>query len=395
MNYFSVPADFKNETIDRYFDLNRSYNNSKVLETYGQITVDNCLGSGRSYNLLPKMDIHKLESYVNYSKSKGIDFNYTMNASCLDNKEYTKTGLLEIGKFLDVLYSIGIRGLTVALPSLVEFIKSTKYDFEIKTSTVCSITNANKALSHKKLGVDRIVPEESVNRDFMNLKEIRKVFGEKVEVIVNVVCHKNCIYRMFHHNQMSHDFSENSQQTSMDYYSHRCMMKRAEEASNLLKLGWIRPEDIKYYTDIGIRYFKIQGRQAVLKGDVVRTVECYFKESYDGNLFELLDVFAPTNAFMISVDNRKLDGFIEPFYKNPYFCKNNCESCGYCENYIKKCIEIDKVDETNAIAREFYKSYDSFTKLVQTVNIENNERKSQEPIKKLFQENDLDIDIDL
>lgn len=394
MKYFSLPADFKNETLDKYYELNQAYPDSKVAETYGQITVDNFLGSGRSYNLLPKIDLKKLENYVSYSQSKSINFNYTLNASCLGNREFSKEGLAEIVTFLGKLYDMGIRSLTIALPSLVELIRSTKYDFEIKASTVCSITNAYKALSYKKLGVNKVVPEESVNRDFFNLREIRQAFGEQVEIIINVVCHKNCIYRNYHHNQMSHDYAAESQQSSVDYYSHRCMMKRAEEVTNLLKLSWVRPEDLKYYLDIGINRFKIQGRQAALRGDPVRTAECYFKESYQGNLLELLDVFSPTNAFMIYLDNQKLDGFIKPFVETPHFCRNNCLSCGYCEKFLAKCVDPEKAREMNTMARDFYQSYDKFTKLIDEIKTKDSET-TPGSCKKLFQEEDLDININL
>jgi len=78
MKYFSIPTDFKKETIDKLDQLNHSYDNAKVIETYGNITLKNFLGSGRSVELLPEIDLTGLHDYVEYSKSKGIDFNYTL-----------------------------------------------------------------------------------------------------------------------------------------------------------------------------------------------------------------------------------------------------------------------------------------------------------------------------
>lgn len=37
MKYFSAPADFKLDTIDRIHELNVTYNNSRLTETYGQV----------------------------------------------------------------------------------------------------------------------------------------------------------------------------------------------------------------------------------------------------------------------------------------------------------------------------------------------------------------------
>lgn len=179
---------------------------------------------------------------------------------------------------------------------MMELIKLLGCKFKLKASTLCQITNANKAMSYKKMGVERIVLDEAVNRDFQTMKDIRNAFGEGMDIIVNVVYHKNCIYRMFHQNQVSHD--KEADRTSVACYSHKCMMKRAEEVGNLMKLNWVRPDDLHFYTEIGINYFKIQERQAVMKGHPLRTVESYFKEDYSGNLMELLDSFSPTNAFV-------------------------------------------------------------------------------------------------
>lgn len=394
MKYFNIPADFRNETIDRYDQLNSTYTDSKVIETYGQITIGNIVGSGRAYDLIPEINLQKLKDYIEYSKKKKIEFNYTLNTTCVGNMEFTKEGIAKIIGFLDDLYAAGVRSLTISLPSLIELVRVRKYDFEIKASTVCQIINANKALNYKNMGVDKIVVDESINRNFDALKRIRNAFGEEVEVITNVICHQNCVYEMFHHNQTSHDMGGDSSKPSATFYSHRCMMKRCESVSSLLKLAWIRPEDMKHYTSIGISYFKLQGRQAVLKGDPVRATECYMKERFDGNLVELLDMFSPTNSFMPYLDNRKLDGFIKPFIEKQDFCKNDCSSCNYCEAFIKNCTDYEKTEEIFKLASKFYKEYDQFINMVQSSQGQNMKKEDADPVKKLFEEKELNVDFD-
>lgn len=364
VKYFNIPADFKNATIDKYADLNDKYTDSQVIETYGQITLGNRIGSGRAYDLLPQIDLACLKAYIEYSKDKGIGFNYTLNTTCMGNMEFTQEGINKILQFLNELHRAGVRSLTVTLPSLIEIIRMHQYDFEIKSSTVCQVINANKAISYKKLGVDKIVIDESINRDFEALKNIRNAFGDKVEIITNVICHKNCIYEMFHHNQTSHDSGVNSDKSSATYYSHRCIMKRCENPENILKLAFIRPEDLVHYTDIGIHYFKLQGRQAAKDGDPVRAVTHYMEGDFDGNLMELLDMFSPTNSFQVYVDNKKLNGFIEPFVKKNGFCKNNCLKCNYCESFAKKHMDYQSIDEVFRLAENFYTQFDQFNNMV-------------------------------
>lgn len=368
MKKYSMPADFNTKTIDAYCRLNEIYKDSQIHETYGQITIGNIFESGRIYKDIPQVDICDLRDYIQYSKIKGIDFNYTINGTCMNNREFTRKGVEEIKKFLYLLDDAGVDSLTVALPSLVEIVKSVDCNFKLKASTLCQITNANKALSFKKAGFNRIVLEESINRDFFNLKEIVSVFGEGVEVIINTLCYKDCIYRMFHYNQMGHDSLKKTDQSISSYYNHQCMLKRCETTSSLLKLSWIRPEDISYYSNIGINYFKIQGRNTVLKGNPIKVAESYMKESFEGNIIDLLELFNPINTFRINLDNKKLDGYIKPFYEKRDFCKRNCLACGYCDSFIKKCTNYEEAEKINSIARKFYSECDEYLNMVESVH---------------------------
>ncbi|MCU0287763.1 MAG: U32 family peptidase [Acidobacteria bacterium] len=364
MNYFSVPADFKEKTIDAYHELNKSCENARVIETYGNITLENFLGSGRPVDALPLLNLEKLQHYIAYSQAKDIDFNYTLNAAHMNNTEFTEDGIRSIMDFLDKLYHIGIRSLTVSLPSLMEIITSMGYDFEIKVSVISQVTTANKARFYQGLGAKRIMVDEAMNRDFYALKRIAKAFDGNVEIIVNAICHKDCGCRMFHYNQIASDSIVTTNLASINYYAHRCLLKRFENIGNLLRLIWVRPEDLKYYNRVGINYFKLQGRQAVIKGNPVRVLESYFKESFDGNLMDLLDWFHPSNSFSIPLDNKKLAGFILPFFENENFCKSDCKNCNYCESFARKCIDYKKIEEIATQADDFYNGFDVFKQVI-------------------------------
>lgn len=395
MEYFTIPADFKKETIDGYARLNDTYKNSKVLETYGNITVGNMFGGGREYEDIPKININDLKEYIEYSAAKGIDFNYTLNGACFGNREFTEDGVIELKRFLNVLYSAGVRKLTVALPSVIELIKSMDLDFEIKASAFCSINNVNKALTFKNAGVDRIVVEEAINREFEILRDIRESFGETTEVIVNVICYKDCTYRPFHNNQTSHDSINNKSKSISTYYSCKCMLKRMENVGNFFKLSWIRPEDIKYYSNLGIHYFKIQGRDSVLKGDPIRAVEAYFRQSFEGDLYDLLKLFSDQNPYKIGLDNKKLDGYLNPFLNIPNFCKRNCAKCNYCEEFAKKCTDYNQAKETIKLAAEFYTEYDEYKQLIKSVNNMESIDKSNGNMEETLVHAGLDFDFDL
>ena len=366
MRYYSMPADFKKETIDRYTELNNSYDHSRVSETYGNITVGNFFCSGRLIRQTPKIDMFDLKNYIAYSRGKNIDFNYTLNSTHLHNIEFSEKGVRELKDFLGQLYEAGVQSLTVTLPSLIELVQASGYTFNIKASTLCQVTNANRALAYKKMGVHKIVADESINKDFFQLKRIRESFGENVEIIVNQICDKNCMYRMFHYNMIAGDSQGTADKVSINYYEHRCVLQQLKSIDNLLKLCWVRPEDLKYYSRIGINNFKLQGRHTFVQGgDPVKTVKYYFDESFDGNLMDLLSMFAKLTSFKVHLDNKKLEGYIKPFFEKENFCNNDCKNCRYCETFVKKCIDYDRAGEVVKLAREFYNEYDQYKKLIE------------------------------
>lgn len=360
ISYFSVPADFRQSTIDRYVQLNEAYSDSRLLETYGSITVNNLMKSGRSIEGLPRVDFYELKQYVDYSRERGIGFNYTLNASFMNNDEFTREGISEILEFLMRLYEAGIRSLTVAMPSLIDIIRRSSYPFQIKASTICQITNANKAMEFKRMGVERIVVDESINRNFVKLKQISNTFDGPVEIIVNSICFIDCVYRIFHYNQISADSITSENPISAHYFSNRCLLRRFRNIDSLLKLSWVRPEDLIYYNNIGIYNFKIQGRQLIQTGDPVRMLECYFDRKFCGNLMDLLDCFSNINSFKVKVDNRKLDGFLEPIALGKIICPNNCENCYYCYNYAQTAIDDQELTEIYALCAQYMEAYDGF-----------------------------------
>lgn len=342
MKYYSLPANFKTKTIDKYVELNEKYTESIVQETYGNITLGNIYGSGRSADTLPQLDKKELQQYVKYSKNHGIDFNYTLNAPSFKNLEITSDGLLKIKEFLKIICDIGLESMTVSLPSLIEIIKSLNPEIKVKASAISSINTPNKALAYKKLGVDRIVVEEAVNREFKTLKSIVESFGDKVEVITNVVCYKNCIYRQFHYNSYIFDSVEYG--SNYKYYITRCSQRMLNNPSIFLKNSWIRPEDIHEYEKIGIHYFKIQGRDVIKTADPVRAVEHYFKEDFDGNLWELIMLFDKNFVPSVYIDNKKLNDFIRPFVENEDFCKDKCDKCGYCDEFVDRAVNLSNTE---------------------------------------------------
>ncbi|MDI6828393.1 MAG: U32 family peptidase, partial [Armatimonadota bacterium] len=288
---FSVPADFRQSTIDSYYELNLRYDNATVEETYGQITGRLLTGSGRGSCKLPEADLESPSNYISYSAKRGIGFNYTFNASCLGNIEFTKAGFSLINRFLGSLWDAGVRRLTITLPQLIMLVRESGYPFDIKLSTICQVNSASKAKFWKKQGIDKIVIDEDITRNFRVIKQISSIVGDGVEMIVNSACLRDCPYKMLHYNHEAH--FPVVHQDERRFYERRCFINKADDWTIPIKLNWVRPEDLGYYESIGVRRFKIQGRHAVLEGDPLKTVEAYMRGSYSGDLYALINMFFP------------------------------------------------------------------------------------------------------
>lgn len=374
MKYYSIPADFVSDSVASLAQLNRQYENAKIDETYGQIVADHGFGSGRSSYSLPQVKWEQLESYAETLFKNQIQFNYTLNASCMGNGEFAHDTLNALYIFVKRLVSIGITRMTVSLPPVIEMITSSFPQVQVKVSTVSRIDNVEKAMAYKRMGASRIVLDENLTRDFHMIQRICEEFDGPVEMICNALCIKNCIYENFHHNQSSHDISPDANHASNNYYSYRCISENCRTPSDLLRKNFIRPEDIKLYESVGVHRFKIQGRHALTTGgDMLKTVKVYLDETYDGNLLDILDCFQSADSFKVNLENRRLDGFIEPFYKGKQKCQDDCTQCGYCSGYMEKHFDTKQFEEPFSLASLYFRQIDSFKHLVNEIRQENND----------------------
>ena len=373
MKYFSIPTDFKMDTLYKIDEMNQKYKDSKVAEVYGQITDTKIISSGRPINDIPVDKFDSLANYIKECEKRNINFNYTLNSSCMSNAEFYGDNRRELIRLVDSLEQIGVKNLTVTLPSVLEIIRGTFPEIKIKASAICEIDGVTKAVFYKRLGIDKIVIDPDIVRNFKKLSDISISYQGKIEIIVNNVCMKSCPYKKFHYIHDAHDVGT---QDIDNYYTNRCAMQKAERFYNPIKLNWVRPEDLKYYENVGIQYFKIQGRQNINKGNLLKTLQAYMDESYDGNLFDLITLFHPYNSFQVNIDNKKLDGFIEPFVSGKLVCTELCEKCRYCSTYAEKSIGESAANEINMKCKKFYNEYDCFMKM----NVENNKSRRDSEI---------------
>lgn len=378
----SLATNFDNELINQI-------KNYPVYEVYGKMKHD-FIGGGRPDNTLSNIDKKIFENHVKKVRKQGIRFNYLLNGSCLSNNEQNFTWQSNLKKFLDYLKSIGVNALTITNPYILMFVKKNfKDSFKIRISTFACIDSYSKAKYWEELGADYLcVDFVKVNRDFKTLKYmVENLKSAKIEILVTNSCLKNCPMIYTHTSSLAHASNKDKNSNNYEDWSlFYCQKKELENIEEYIKSPWIRPEDLKFYENIGIEHFKITERGFPTE-ELVKRVKAYTNRKYKGNLLDLIQghgVVEKGNLKLkkqnvhsrkeiyeeikrvrglgrprecerhIHIDNNKLDKFINFFVDNK--CTGNCNTCGYCNKISKKV--ITKNSKVCDYLLELYNKYD-------------------------------------
>ncbi len=293
------------------------------------------MGSGRA--TLHAALIDDIREQTEYAHQHGIKMNIVMNPSCLGGYHLTFEGYRLFEWYFNELDKMGVDGVTVAEPYLVELLKD--YSMETVISCVSHVDSPQRAAFYEALGADCITVDTNINRDFSTLNAIMSAVSCKIRVIVNEGCLYKCPFRYAHFNLFSHITTISTTRplnTFGDYYFDKCISIRVRDPAQIIRSPWIRPEDMVEYERIGIDDFKISGRANAV-GWILSCMEAYSRRSYDGNLLELLDCPSELRDIFY-VDNKALDGCIKQWRS----CKKICDECRYCDDITIRALRVMK-----------------------------------------------------
>lgn len=381
----SLATNYQEDLINQIKDFN-------IYEIYGKLKND-IIGGGRPDDELKDIEKINFEKHVEDVRKAGVNFNYLLNGSCLSNNEQKQHWQKDFIKYLEYLKSIGVNALTITNPYILQLVK--KYfreDFIIRISTFACVDSFERAKYWEDMGADIICADfVKINRDFKTLKYmVNNLKHAKIEILVTNSCLKNCPMIFTHTTALSHASDKSEEKEKYEDWSlFYCQEIQNNKVEEYIKSPWVRPEDIKYYEDIGIEHFKITERGFPTE-ELVKRVKAYTDRKYEGNLIDLIQghgylskdgektlernkVESREEAYReikrvrgigcarqyprnIYIDNNKLDGFIDFFVKGN--CTSNCNNCGYCKNIAEKV--ITKNEEVSNYLKELYRKYDEY-----------------------------------
>jgi collagenase-like PrtC family protease len=339
---------------------------------FGKLPFD-IVGGARPGFVLPQVDRTVIEQYIQACHERGLEFSYLLNAPCLGNLQYSKKGYGQLIELLEWIDQSGADAVTVGMPYLIDLVRERFPRLKVKVSTTARVNTVRKAQQYEAMGVEEIIIDEHINREFKNLEAIRKAVGCNLELILNNICLWQCPYNYEHVNHDGHSSREGEQEDYcyLQYPGYLCLYRKLTDPVELLKSPWIRPEDVSAYEDIGYDSFKITERfkRTPL---LLEHVQAYENRRYDGNLLDLFtlprkgaftpvhleyfikpehvnimkvselgDVFDLEVRELIQIDNKKLNGFLEHFKKKD--CnQTSCAQCRYCDRVFDKAAKVNE-----------------------------------------------------
>jgi collagenase-like PrtC family protease len=323
-------------------------------------------GGGRPPRILPPVDRERFRAHVRAIHAAGRTFYATVNSNDLALHEYEPGFESAFLKEADELVELGVDGFIVALPLLIELLRSRYPEMPISVSTFARIRTVVQAEYFLRLGATTIILEEA-NRDFELLRGLVRR-GAEVEILVNQTCLQGCPFRAHHLNTSSVAAQPGEACPALEYPIAECGWEMVRDPRRIISGIFVRPEDLEVYEELGVRRFKVSGRNRSTAW-LLRAVRAYAQRSYRGNLADILSfvqVKAPLHhlrevvhaqaavrdelrqlrdAFAelenLTIDNSAFPkGFLRRIAATD--CEHrSCDECGYCGTVAQKVLRLN------------------------------------------------------
>lgn len=355
--------------------LNVSYNNDVNLAKEIPVSEDvqvnlvgaanqDIVGSDRPVFLLKKTNDKELEQAVEICNKRSVGFIYALDGTCTGNREFTRKWQKQFKRRLTYLHKIGIQQFRFSNPYLLQRARHILGDkVQLHVSRNALIDSPKRALYWQEMKADSITVNFFLNRNFNVLQSIAKTVDVPINLTLNAPCILGCPFENYHGMEASHSSSSFDTKGNflLDYCALKCVDIKFSRTKELLKIPFIRPEDLKVYEDMGISSFEIMDRKKSTEW-LVKVTNVYLNRSFRGNMMDLLPNpmlkeadsyttkprmkyfikpwhinvsklkrFKDISLTQVEIPNDKLDGFIDFFKEND--CDSlKCSECKYCED---------------------------------------------------------------
>jgi len=334
ISYITIPCHWNITVLKKIKKQQDKCLDTKIIEVYGA-PISGLVGDGRNTTVTKRFSKSEAIKLRKKIRNLGFSFNYLMNAPIDVSKQDHK----ELDKYLDwVINKYQADSITLSSLELMKYIRNKYPKIPIYVSTIAGVRNIEDIKKYTDIKPQKIVLHHDAIRDFDNLPSfvsLMKKQGIIIELMLTESCLRNCPKRENHYNTLS----DNSSDRKFHKFCNNIKVLKPEE---FLRANFIRPEDRKFYENIGFNYFKITGRSKKASW-LSEVTEAYLLREYNGNLIRLLGIDPLLNAEKyVYIHNPALKGFIENFPKN-----TNLENT-YCKKWAIKLMQNKEFNIINA-----------------------------------------------
>lgn len=332
---FAIPCHFNYALLDEITSISNITNTQKkISEIYGCLS-HSIVGHGRFPGAVTQIhSLDAIKAFRDIVEAKGLRFNYLLNApieSSTDN-----FGVIE-RHISDVLTIVEPHAVTVSSTLIMHAIRKINPNIDICISTIAGVKSPAALEPFLKYGPTRLIPHHDLGRDFDSLAKL-KCFADSYAIELQLLVNESCIYGC---TRRSEHYAALAKGKNDDEFQSLCNAKKYDNPAALLSSGWIRPEDIDWFSsNFGIRNYKISGREKPVDW-LPEVVRAYVTGIYDGNLIRLFAITPPwTNnpADELYLDNRYLQGFINSLPSDRDERRNE-----YCEEWANHLRQSGKM----------------------------------------------------
>jgi len=367
MYQFSVPMPYYKEDIDKVISINKEIEQSRISSLYFSLSSSSELFTGfEQYRNEYAKDWDYWKKLISYSQDKGFELVYLLNRpnSASNDEQGLKIQLYKLDNLLNEFRKIGLNKLRISDHQLLSYLNIKYPDFILYASTSFEYKQIGEYTNFVKFHpyIKQIVPSQDSNKNFLLLKNLIKMLpNTQIEILANEGCLLNCHLRMFHGS-----CQDNNHQNifSYKYYINECRefcRKNISIFERLTKSNIIYPWEIKEYAKIGIKNFKLSGRDnfPLQTNSLINTYFYYLKciECFEDAKNLSLDTFISKlrNNEIVSrltvKDCKKYLPDIKHFVKFGHLCASRCGvECRYCYRCAEKIQAHFKADANAARA---------------------------------------------
>ncbi|MCX6731147.1 MAG: U32 family peptidase [Candidatus Roizmanbacteria bacterium] len=355
MNNYSAPMPFNRAVIDGIVEVNKQTKNNKITVLYNNLPG----GDPENLNLdvVRSFDYHidfdDFIELVHYSKSKGFDFIYLLNAPVLPSYHLTKSREKAMNRLFEKLLKSGITKIRMSDPMLIGF--AMKHYPEI--NVYCSTTQEHHTIRHylnlfkEYSNIKEVVLGNDINKDFAFIDSFRKKFPHiHMELMVNEDCISGCPWRLAH--TVIRPPKHNKPVCTFDFLG--CKLYSLNLVESIFLSNVIYPWTIKTYVKHGIDSFKFVGRSAtkLQNGTYLRYYYSFMRGVEDEDFLNDLPLSLFNRRIHLKPVDEKLTkmtiGEIKPFMpKIEYIekkygtCAIDCTvNCNHCYQKAKKVNDL-------------------------------------------------------